>query len=544
MPFWGVSTPEQSIACIIDYLYARIQYKPSEESLAIVPHFQNDPYHYPVRMQFHFLGEGKTYTDIAKKYRQYLISRNELPSLEMKLRKKPQLINLLEGVNIKFPLYMRLEQKPDKDGKTPPPVELNYQRYEDVKEWLDEIAPIKHLMAIWWGWGKDGYDRLHPDILPPNPKLGGEETMIAETKAIKEKGYLVGFHDNYTDIYENAPSFENGIHCTVGADGKNLKGGFWAGGWCWLLCSEEGLAYAKRNFAQMAGYGLDACFIDVLTAAPLFDCYSPTHPHTKWGDMKNKLEMVKLADHYFGVFGTEHGFSWGAELCDYLEGVSSDPYAKVEWTKPLGSSVPLFSIVYHDGVLQYMHQGCSLNPGMPERFLENLRAGGASYYNIVRKTVDNPEWKEYFAKTYSVSSNTIKRTWHYPLSNHFFLTDDKKVEFCEYGNDIKIIINRSDKEYKGTVNRDILGNRQDNVPIVLAPKGFLVSTPDYAALQGSAWGDFKMDKSGWYELEPQTPGVSLLQAEKLHLKAWQELGLGPDQVNLDKKPVIIEVWKK
>jgi|GEM_PF-3596237 hypothetical protein len=501
MPFWGVCTPLHSEVCIIDYLYAHLCYHPEEDALQLQPRFFHDPYKIPARMQIRFLGKDKNYIDIAKEYRNYLIARKELPSLKEKLSKKPQLVHLLEGANIKFPIYMKHEQRPDASGATPPPRVYNYQTFEDVYEVLNDMKAngVERLMAVWWGWGKEGYDRLHPDYLPPNPERGGAPVFKKMNEQITELGFSVGFHDNYTDIYEAAPSFENGSHCTVGPDGNNRRGGFWAGGQCWLLCSTEGLNYAQRNFEEMNNYGpINACFIDVLTAAPLFDCFSPVHPHTKWGDMKNKRAMMELVDKHFGIMGTEHGFSWGADLCDYFEGVGHDPNTRNEFFSGYGVSVPLFAAVYHDAIVQYMHQGAAVTPNAPDRLLFNLRAGGAGYFNVVRDRYENPEWKEYFLRAYQLSSNVIRRTWKTPLTSHMFLSGDKLVEKVTYGDDVMIVINRSNKEWQGTIEHQPHGQAGEPCDLVLAPHGFAVSSPDYAAFHGTKWGKMAFEISEWY----------------------------------------------
>ncbi len=506
MPFWGVSTPSHSEVCIADYLYTNMQYHPEEDALYLRPRFFHDPYEIPIRMQIRFLGKEKDHIDIAKTYRRYLADRDELPSLEKKVSEKPQLMHLLEGANVKFPIYMKHEQRPDENGNTPPPRVYNYQTFEDVYDVLKDMKEngVEKLMAVWWGWGKEGYDRLHPDYLPPNPSLGGVETFREINNKIEELGFAVGFHDNYTDIYEAAPSFDEGSHCLVAPNGKNRQGGFWAGGRCWLLCSTEGVKFAKRNFEEMEDYGfINACFIDVLTAAPLFDCYSPDHPHTKWGDMANKRKMMELAAEHFGIMGTEHGFSWGTDLCDYFEGITHDPNTRNEWFAGYGTSVPLFSAVYHDAIVHYMHQGAAVYPSAPDRLLFNLRAGGASYFRVVRDQYENSEWKDYFLRAYRLSSNVIKRTWKSPLTSHAFLSDDQLVEKVTYGDDVMIVINRSDEEWQGAIDRQRFGPVGEPCDLLLAPHGFAVSTPDYAALYGSKWGEVQFDTYEWkaFELE-------------------------------------------
>ena len=522
MPFWGVTTAGHSEVAIIDYLYAHLLYEPDSEMLRLIPRFFADPKQVPIRMQVKFLGENQTYIDVAQAYRQYLKERGELPSLAKKLRRHPQLIHLLEGANVKFPIIMKHEQRPNTQGVTPPPVAHNYQTFEDVVQVLEVMKAhgVKRLMAVWWGWGKEGYDRLHPDLLPPNPERGGAPVFVAMNRRIDEMGFLAGFHDNYTDIYEAAPSFEEGRYCLMGPDGKNRMGGFWAGGQCWLLCSTEGVLFAKRNFEEMKDLGpIHACFIDVLTAAPLFDCYAITHPHTKWGDMQNKRAMMALVADYFGVMGSEHGFSWGADLCDYFEGITNDPHNTNEWFQGYGTSVPLFAAVYHDAVVQYMYQDAAVNPRAPDRLLFNLRAGGASYFNVVRRQYEDAEWKDYFLRSYRASADTIKRTWRWPLTEHRFLSEDRRVEQCRYGKDVFIVINRSDSDFRGSIDRTLLGKSAVKIPIHLAPHGFLVSAPDYAALNGSAWGGLEWPEAGWFTFEAQE-GKTLARSKMIQVNNY------------------------
>ena len=159
------------------------------------------------------------------------------------------------------------------------------------------------------------------------------------------------------------PSFDDGAHCP--GRWQNRRGGFWRAGSAGYSVPPR-LKFARRNFEQMKDYGLNACFIDVLTAA-LFDCYSPTH-HSKWGDMHNKRAMMELADQTFGIF-TEHGFS-GARIMQY-SGYHQRPSTSEDFSA--ASEIPfLFAAVYHDAVA--IHAPAEPFMDRPLRFLRNLRS--------------------------------------------------------------------------------------------------------------------------------------------------------------------------
>ena len=67
---------------------------------------------------------------------------------------------------------------------------------------VDHVAIIQH---VWQRWG---YDVKLPDHLPANPEFGGDEGMIAFGKAANRCGYVWSLHENYIDLYPDAPSYD------------------------------------------------------------------------------------------------------------------------------------------------------------------------------------------------------------------------------------------------------------------------------------------------------------------------------------------------
>ena len=62
-------------------------------------------------------------------------------------------------------------------------------------------------MLVLNGWINGGYDNRHPDILPAAPEIGGNEGLAACSRRVKALGWLFGLHDNYQDMYRDAPSW-------------------------------------------------------------------------------------------------------------------------------------------------------------------------------------------------------------------------------------------------------------------------------------------------------------------------------------------------
>ncbi len=65
---------------------------------------------------------------------------------------------------------------------------------------VDHVAIIQHV------WQRYGYDVKLPDHLPADPHFGGDEGMIVFGKAANACGYLWSVHENYIDLYPDAPS--------------------------------------------------------------------------------------------------------------------------------------------------------------------------------------------------------------------------------------------------------------------------------------------------------------------------------------------------
>jgi hypothetical protein len=80
--------------------------------------------------------------------------------------------------------------------------ERGRQFREYKKNGLDRLA------VCLTGWPNQGYDRQHPDELPPAPIAGGTEGMKRLSETCKELGYLFSLHDQYRDYYTDAPSYD------------------------------------------------------------------------------------------------------------------------------------------------------------------------------------------------------------------------------------------------------------------------------------------------------------------------------------------------
>jgi hypothetical protein len=129
---------------------------------------------------------------------------------------------------------------------------------------VDHLAIISHV------WQRYGYDVKLPDHLPANPDFGGDEGMIAFGKAANECGYLWSLHENYIDLYPDAPSYDPAARVLT-ADGTPSPAWYNAGTkvQSFGLKCNRALGYATQNSPEIhRRFQTTAAYLDVHTCVP------------------------------------------------------------------------------------------------------------------------------------------------------------------------------------------------------------------------------------------------------------------------------------
>lgn len=129
---------------------------------------------------------------------------------------------------------------------------------------VDYLAIISHV------WQRYGYDVKLPDHLPANPAFGGDEGMIEFGKAANESGYVWSLHENYIDLYPDAPSYDPSARVLL-ADGSPSPAWFnrGTGVQSFGLKCNRALGYAKQNSPEIhRRFGTNAAYLDVHTCVP------------------------------------------------------------------------------------------------------------------------------------------------------------------------------------------------------------------------------------------------------------------------------------
>ncbi|MCQ2462595.1 MAG: DUF5696 domain-containing protein, partial [Clostridia bacterium] len=202
------------------------------------------------------------------------------------------------------------------------------------------------------GWGKHGYDNLHPSPFPPHEEAGGAQGMKMLSDTCRELGYKFGIHDQYRDYYYDAPDFdiENAVQ---NEDGSHPYCDVWYGGKHSWLCSALAPEYVRRNYDtfQKLGIRIDGTYLDVFSVVFLDECFNPNHRVTREqcaGARRMCFELLNARNIITSSEETVDCIVPSIALCHhaphYLE--SFEPGGKIA-----GIPIPLFNLVWHDCIV-------------------------------------------------------------------------------------------------------------------------------------------------------------------------------------------------
>lgn len=334
-----------------------------------------------------FLPPGSDYNDACKIYRQVIRADGALISLDEKIAANPRLAALIGRPLIHTHAWYHIE-----------PSSQRYRPGDDAHN--DRLVPfavtagkLRRLKALGVdaaalhldGWGKRGYDNLHPDCLPPAEAAGGWAGMGHLADTCRQLGYFFGTHDQYHDYYFDAESFDV-EQALRREDGSINEHAVWNGGRQTLLCESLALPYVRRNFDALARHGvrLDMTYLDVYSVVDLNECWHPAHPMTRRQCAQARMDCFHEVAARGLLVSSEEPVDWalpGISFCHHA------PFAlDADWYygDAIGLPVPLFHLVYHDCVIapwfpQYGGFGVQ---GGDHGALHSLLMGSGTYVDI------------------------------------------------------------------------------------------------------------------------------------------------------------------
>jgi hypothetical protein len=390
------------------------------------------------RIRFQFVRGN--YVALAKAYRAWAQSHGLHRSLGDKLRDTPalsaltggRLISCLQaepGESAQF-YQDRLAAPPADNAPTPYRVHLTHGQAAQV---LSELpaAGVPRALVVLRGWIRGGYDWSHPDIWPPDERLGS----LDELRALSASGgpFTVALHDNYQDSYKHNPSWPHGVNRTK--QQRPMRGGYWDGGQAYILSAAAGLNYARRNWKMEQLLAPRAMFLDTTSAVQTYQSYQPGKPQSRTDDVANKASLLKFYKQCGVVLGSEEGADFAIPYIDWCE----NRHDRIP-----GESIPLWPLVFHDAVVSGRYTGSawagSLAAGTeyPPWLLDMLWGYAAltelgpfeqrsAAYERMRATRQLDAW---FSR---ISTDA--------MDDHAFLSEDATLERTHFSSGRSIIVN-------------------------------------------------------------------------------------------------------
>jgi hypothetical protein len=186
---------------------------------------------------------------------------------------------------------------------------------------------VDHLAIISHDWQRYGYDVKLPDHLPANPRYGGDAGMIAFGRVANECGYVWSLHENYIDLYPDAPSYDPSARVLKSDDTpSNAWFNPGTGVQSFGLKCNRAIDFARRNAPEIhRRYGTTAAYLDVHTCVPPWHQldHQADQPEAAMalGKVKNDTALFQfMRDAHGGpLFGEGHYQFYWAGRCDGVE---------------------------------------------------------------------------------------------------------------------------------------------------------------------------------------------------------------------------------
>lgn len=186
---------------------------------------------------------------------------------------------------------------------------------------------VDHLAIIQHDWQHHGYDVKLPDHLPANPRYGGEDELRGYGRAAAGCGYLWALHENYIDLYPDAPSYDPAAR-VLREDGTPSPAWFHPGTriQSFGLKCDMALDFAKRNSPEIhRRYGTTAAYLDVHSCVPPWHQLDHDAARPMAAIARHKVErdrglfQYERDTHGGPLFGEGNNHFYWAGLCDGVE---------------------------------------------------------------------------------------------------------------------------------------------------------------------------------------------------------------------------------
>ena len=178
MSWWGFQKGQSAMMVIVETPDdAAYQFEhPAGGPTVIGPRWRESLGNFAIRAacRMCFFDEGN-YVDLAKRYRRYAMDTGLFVSLAEKIARRPIVKELIGTPQTRVGILTNIKSDSLKYNKTHPSANHRLTTFDDRAKQLAQMkaAGSIDLVVVLTGWPHEGYDRQHPDELPPAPEAGG-----------------------------------------------------------------------------------------------------------------------------------------------------------------------------------------------------------------------------------------------------------------------------------------------------------------------------------------------------------------------------------
>jgi hypothetical protein len=426
---------------------------------------------YPRSVRMCFFPKGN-YVTLAKRYRQYVIDTGLFVSLKEKIARQPLVAQIIGAGHVGVEALRNI--RPGAWQYDPENISVDYHvnTFDDLAKglqyWKDQ--GFNRMIVTLSGWPYYGYDRQHPNVLPPAPQAGGWEGMKRFIDDVKEFGYVPILHDQYRDYYTDAPSWnpdfavheEDSVTPSTtfpGSRFKHWKDGdipmmdHWNGGAQSYLTPSLIVGNLVSNYEELFAHGIhpEGSGLDVFGYVPPDRDFNPEHPATRTDGMNDRAAAFIWARVHLGIVGTEAGSDW---VIPYVDMSTGHAFGKA-------IPVPLYNLVYHDAIVT-MNSGNSMyslllgeginmvrtNAGSPGRVAR--ARGGATEADAARRAAAHPVLTD-AAQILKLERDALalqKRVGLLEMTNHEFLDKNYRIERTTFADGTTVTVDWDKMTYE------------------------------------------------------------------------------------------------
>lgn len=406
MPMFGWATPCGAwLAIIVSLrLYPRLVVEAVEGRYSVSCELDEElcrePYE-DFEIEFHGFPAGTGYAALARRYREWQLSRGAVKPIRERAADNPALAYAAEAPEIRIrqawkPVPSPVpHQQPENEPQVH--VAATFRRIGDISRALRSAGVGKAELCL-VGWNIGGHDGRWPQAFPSESLLGGDGALREAIKSVKSDGYLVVPHGNFRDGYEIADSWDAEWVCKD-ADGMPVADprNFWGGGLPYMVCPQRAFErFATKDIPRMAAFGFGGLgYFDVVSIVEAPVCRDGRHCCNRAESARWWERCAEISRRELGGFASEGAMDHFAGSLDSVLYASFDSPVDIEREYAEGKSlakrhVPIVQLVYNGIWLQNPFTN-TVNVTVQSRYwlLKLLEYGGRPSFYFHSKFVSN-----------------------------------------------------------------------------------------------------------------------------------------------------------